>query len=150
MLMAWILPGRDRLMRYTTLAMVLTDVGFIVYWALIIAGALPPEAMFAEYDDPRVAAWNWSFLPLDVTASVTGLAAVRAVRRRSPAAPALLTLSLALTATAGGMALAYFAHRGEFDPAWMLPNLALLAFPVPLLSRLATTGQLTGAPQREP
>lgn len=136
-------PRSDRLLRVTTAAMVVTDVGFLLYWALIIAEALPPEAMFDEYTDPRVVAWNWSFLPLDVAASLTGLAAVRALRRGRSAASALLALSLALTATAGGMAVAYFAQRGQFDPAWMLPNLALLLFPLPLLARLARTGHFT-------
>lgn len=132
---------RDRLLRVTMIAMVVTDLGFIAYWALIITDALPPEAMFDEYTDPRVAAWNWSFLPLDVAASLTGIAAVRAVRGSRPAAPTLLALSLALTATAGGMAVAYFAHRGQADPGWLVPNLALLLFPLPLLVRLARTGR---------
>src|SRR5688572_11748116 len=119
----------DRLLRFTTVAMVATDIGFIVYWALIIAEVLPAEVLFEEYDDPRVAAWNWSFLPLDIAASLTGLAAVRAMHRRRPAAPALLSISLALTATAGGMAVVYFAQRGQLDPLWMVSNLALLLFP---------------------
>src|SRR5687768_11573287 len=126
-------PRSDHLLRVTTIAMVVTDIGFILYWTLIIAKALPPEAMFDEYTDPRVVAWNWSFLPLDIAASLTGLAAVRAMRRDHPATSALLALSLALTATAGGMAVAYFAQRGQFDPSWMLPNLTLLLFPLPLL-----------------
>ncbi|MEU3657952.1 DUF5360 family protein [Streptomyces sp. NPDC032161] len=136
-------PRLDRLLRATTVAMVLTDVGFVVYWALVIIGALPPEAMFDEYTDPRVTAWNWSFLPLDIAASISGLAAVRAMRRGSHAAPAALTLSLALTATAGGMAVAYFTLRGQLDPSWLLPNLALLLFPLPLLTRLTCTGRPT-------
>lgn len=136
-------PRLDRLPRFTTVAMVATDIGFIVYWALIIAGVFPAEVLFEEYDDPRVAAWNWSFLPLDIAASLTGLAAVRAMRRKLPAAPALLSISLALTATAGGMAVVYFAQRGQFDPFWMVSNLALLLFPLPLLIRLGRTGRYT-------
>ena len=101
----------------------------------------PAQVLFEEYDDPRVAAWNWSFLPLDVAASLTGLAAARAVRRATPAAPALLSISLALTATAGGMAVVYFAQRGQFDPFWMSSNLALLLFPLPLLTRLGCSAR---------
>ena len=115
-------PRPDRLLRFTTLAMVATDIGFIIYWALIIAGVFPAEVLFEEYDDPRVAAWNWSFLPLDIAASLTGLAAVRVMRRKLPAAPALLSFSLALTATAGGMAVVYFAQRGQFDPSGCCPT----------------------------
>jgi hypothetical protein len=135
------LRAGDRLLRLTTLAMVATDIGFIVYWTLIITRALPAEVMFEDYDDPQVSAWNWSFFPLDIAASVTGLAAVRALRRHAPAAVPGLALSLALTATAGGMAVAYWAQLGQFDPAWMLPNLALLLFPLPLLARIIGTGQ---------
>jgi len=134
--------GSDRLLRFTTIAMIVTDIGFIIYWLLISGHVLPAEAMFDEYTDPRVAAWNWSFLPLDVAASLTGFAAVRVMRREEPAAPALLSLSLALTAAAGGMGAIYFALRGQFDPSWMLPNLALLLFPLPLLTRLVRTGHV--------
>lgn len=143
-------PGSDRLLRFTTIAMIITDIGFIIYWALIIGHGLPPEAMFEEYTDPRVAAWNWSFLPLDIAASLTGFAAVRVMRREQPAAPALLSLSLALTATAGGMGAIYFALRGQFDPSWILPNVALLLFPLPLLTRLARTGHVGPPPPAAP
>ena len=43
----------------------------------------------------------------------------------------------------GGMAVVYFAQRGQFDPFWMLSNLALLLFPLPLLTRLSRIGQYT-------
>lgn len=141
-------PGFDRLLRFTTLAMVATDIGFIIYWAVTVAGVFPAKVLFKEYDDPRVAAWNWSFLPLDIAASLTGLAAVRVMRRQLPPAPALLSTSLALTATAGGMAVVYFVQRGQFDPFWLLSNLALLSFPLPLLTRLARTGRYTPDPVR--
>jgi hypothetical protein len=41
------------------------------------------------------------------------------------------------------MAVVYFAQRGQFDPFWMLSNLALLLFPLPLLTRLGHTGRYT-------
>lgn len=130
----------DRLTRTTTALMLAIDVGFVVYWVLVAGRLLPPEAMFAEYDDPRVAAWNWTFLPLDLAASATGFAAVAALRAGSPAAPARLAVSLALTATAGGAAVAYWALRGQWDPWWMLPNLLLLVVPLPMLARLVRSG----------
>jgi hypothetical protein len=132
----------DRLLGLTILAMIATDIGFILYWTLIIIRAIPPEVMFEGYDDPQVSAWNWSFFPLDIAAAITGLIAVRALRRGSPAALPGPTLSLALTATAGGMAIAYWAQLGQYDPTWMLPNLALLLFPLPLLVRVAHKGHL--------
>ena len=53
-----------------------------------------------------------------------------------PAAPAgrgLQAVSLALTHAAGLNAIAFWALRGEFDPAWWLPNLWLVLFPVAAL-----------------
>jgi len=40
------------------------DIGFIVYWSLIIFRIFPPELLFEGYEKPEVQAWNWSFLPL--------------------------------------------------------------------------------------
>lgn len=130
----------DRLLAATTAAMVAVDVGFVVYWTAVVARLLPPEAMFAEYTDPRVAAWNWSFLPLDLTASAAGLLAVAALRAGSPAAAARLSIALTLTAVAGGTAVVYWALRGQWDPWWVVPNLALLLVPLPMLARLTTSG----------
>jgi hypothetical protein len=33
--------------------------------------------LYAEADNPRVVAWNWSFFPLDIAFSLTGILAVR-------------------------------------------------------------------------
>lgn len=58
----------ELVLRRTAWLMLVTDVGFLVYWTLIATKALPPNQMYASYDVPAVAAWNWSFLPLDVLA----------------------------------------------------------------------------------
>jgi hypothetical protein len=71
------------------------DIGFIVYWCLIVFRVLPSEMMFAGYEKREVQAWNWSFFPLDILAAVTGMvgqttkrlnasavAAIRSARRR--------------------------------------------------------------------
>jgi hypothetical protein len=139
-------PSHNHLLRITLPLMIATDVGFIVYWILVATDVLPADQMFAEYTDPRVVAWNWSFLPLDIAASLTGLAAARAVRARAATATPRLVLSLALTSMAGAMALVYWALRGQFDLSWWLPNIFLFAFPLPLLSRLAWTGGLVVKP----
>jgi hypothetical protein len=54
-----------------------------------------------------------------------------------------MLVSLTLTSTAGLMALAYWALRGEFDIAWWGPNLFLMLYPIPALAWLAT---LRGTP----
>ena len=112
----------------------IADAGMLVYWgasalACLAVLTLPSTVMYAGYGTPDVDAWNWSFAPLDVTFSIVGLAAVRAARRESEAWVGLAIVSLCLTACAGGMAISYWALRGEFDAAWWLPNLALLLLP---------------------
>jgi hypothetical protein len=134
----------DGVLRTTAWLMLVTDVGFIVYWLLIVTRALPPELMFDDYEVPAVAAWNWSFLPLDVAISATGLLALRALRRGRASARVLLPVSLTLTSVSGGMALAFWAIAGDFDIAWWAPNAYLLIFPIPLLVHLARRPELLG------
>ncbi len=86
---------------------------------------VPREVMYADFDQPRVIAWNWSFLPIDLAFSVVGLASVNASRRGKAIWRPLAIISLTLTIAAGGMAISYWTILGEFDPAWFLPNLAL-------------------------
>ena len=127
----------ELVLRRTAWLMLVTDVGFLVYWTLIATKALPPNQMYASYDVPAVAAWNWSFLPLDVLASITGFLAARALHLGRTSAQVLLPTSLTLTSTAGGMALAFWAITGDFELSWWLPNAYLLLFPIPLLVQLA-------------
>lgn len=48
----------------------------------------------------------------------------------------LTHISLVLTQVAGLMAVGYWALLGEFDPAWFLPNLALVVWPMLFLPAL--------------
>ena len=122
-------------------ALSITDALFLAYWAAAGAAAagliqLPAALMYAGYDQPRVVAWNWSFLPIDVAFSVTGLLAVRAARRGDPLWRPLALISLILTQVAGLMAVGYWALLGEFDPSWFLPNLVLVLWPLAFLPKL--------------
>jgi len=127
--------------RSLSAALTITDLLFLAYWLAAGASAagliaLPPSLMYAGYDEPRVAAWNWSFFPIDLAFSLTGLAAVRAARRGDRLWKPLALISLILTMVAGLMAVAYWTLLGEFDPAWFLPNLALVIWPMAFLPRL--------------
>jgi hypothetical protein len=127
--------------RSLSAALTITDLLFLAYWLAAGASAvgliaLPPSLMYAGYDEPRVAAWNWSFFPIDLAFSLTGLAAVRAARRGDQLWKPLALISLILTMVAGLMAVAYWTLLGEFDPAWFLPNLALVIWPTVFLPRL--------------
>lgn len=121
--------------------MLVTDLGMLAYWsvtALMAVGlvAIPGDWLFKDYHDPRVMAWNWSFLPLDLALSLTGLAALRLEARGDPAWPIWSAVSLALTSTAGLMAVAYWTIVRDFDPAWWTANLFLLIWPLAFLVRL--------------
>ncbi|MEU6231724.1 DUF5360 family protein [Kitasatospora sp. NPDC047058] len=129
-------PGaRGRVLRFTKASMVATDVGFLVYWAVTLLALIPAEYAYKDYLNPVLSDWNYSFVLLDVLASVTGLTALRLGRCGSAGtagqAQPLMLLSLALTSTAGLQAVAFWALRGDFSPAWWLPNLFLLLFPIP-------------------
>ena len=111
------------------------DIGFIVYWAVTLLALLPEAWLFKDYHHPILHAWNWSFLPLDLLISATGLASVRLWRRGDPRWAPLSVLSLALTATSGLQAVSFWALRGDFDPSWWALNLFLLLYPLPFLAR---------------
>jgi hypothetical protein len=127
--------------RSLALALSITDLLFLAYWlasGLDKVGliAIPADWLYAGAGEPRVDAWNWSFFPLDLAFSVTGLAAVAASRKGSASWRPLALISLILTMVAGGMAVGYWTLLGEFDPAWYLPNLALLIWPLAFLPGL--------------
>jgi hypothetical protein len=110
-----------------------TDIGFLVYWsitALAAAGVLqiPAAYLYKGYHDPMLVAWNWSFAPLDLAASLIGLTALAALRSERPWR-GLAILSLAFTSVAGGMAIAFWALSGDFDWSWWAPNLVLALWP---------------------
>jgi len=107
------------------------DFGFIFYWLLIALNLIPHEWVFQNYDDPNVRAWNWSFLPLDIAASITGFMGIKGKGNL-----ALLVMSSTLTMVAGGMALAFWGIQGFFNLGWWLPNLFLFVAGLIFLVRL--------------
>ena len=114
------------------LSFAVVDGLMLFYWAasaLMAVGLvrLPPSIMYAGYGTRLIDAWNWSFAPLDLLFSVTGLAAVHFANRGDPRWRPLAIVSLTLTFAAGLMAVAFWALTGDFDPAWWIPNLGLIA-----------------------
>jgi len=132
--------------------MLATDLGMLAYWtltALVALGAvaLPGEWLFSDYHDPIVVSWNWSFLPLDLVLSATGLASVALAAQGDPRWRLTASVSLTLTACAGLMAIAFWAIRCDFDLFWWAANLFLLLWPVPFLACLASgASEAAGAP----
>jgi Family of unknown function (DUF5360) len=118
-----------------TLALTVTDLSFLLYWSIAALHALgvvhiPQEWLYANANDPRVVAWNWSFLPIDMAFSLTGLAALRQARVGAGAWRPLALISLILTMVAGGMAVSYWVLLAEFDPFWFGANALLLIWPI--------------------
>ena len=113
--------------------LLVTDLGFIGYWLVTATQLLPPEWAYQDYSNPLLVSWNWSFLPLDGLASISGLLAVAFLRRRPGLAGALVLVSLALTASSGLNAISFWIFRGQFDPLWWGANGFLLVWPLPFL-----------------
>ncbi|WP_223167271.1 DUF5360 family protein [Nonomuraea sp. SYSU D8015] len=132
------------MLRTTKALMLVTDLGFVAYFAVTGLGLIPPEWAFADYADPVMADWNWSFLWIDLLASVTGLASLRL--RNEP----LMLVSLVLTMASGLMAIAFWTLRGDFSLAWWIPNLYLMIFPVPAIARLTVCPGRSPRPGRTP
>ena len=100
--------------------LLLVDIGFLIYWSLIILDLLPHSWVFQNYDDSTVKAWNWSFLPLDIAASLTGFLGLRKNGNLL-----LLAVSCTLTMVAGGMAIGFWVFQGFFNAGWWIPNIIL-------------------------
>jgi hypothetical protein len=117
------------------LGLTITDLAFLIYWVfagLDVSGvlSLPADWLYPNAHDPRVVAWNWSFFPLDIAFSVTGLWAVRASQQGKPIWRPLALISLILTIVAGGMACSYWLLIREIDPVWFGMNLVLMVWPM--------------------
>jgi len=113
--------------------LVVVDVGFVVYWLVSACGALPPEWLYAHHDDPVMMSWNWSFLPLDLVVSGSGLCAVFLARRGDDRWQKLALVSLAFTSASGLNAISFWALQRDVNISWWIPNLVLLLGPWPLL-----------------
>jgi hypothetical protein len=136
-------------MRSLRALLLATDVGFLLYWLVTLLHALPASYRFKDYGEPLVVAWNWSFLPLDLLVSATGLTSLWLARRGDRRWPALALVSLTLTSCSGLMALAFWTLRRDFDLAWWLPNAFLLLYPVAFFGRVTrawTTAHLGPGP----
>lgn len=116
-------------MRSLRYIFILVDTGFLLYWLATALHLLPKEYLYSDYESPMSIAWNWSFMPLDLLVSASGLLAIYLWKRRDERYFGLALLSLAFTTASGLQAISYWAIRREFDPVWWIPNLFLLCYP---------------------
>jgi hypothetical protein len=59
----------------------IVDIGFILYWIITAINIIPPEYLYSDYHNPILVDWNWSFLPLDLFISFTGLTSISLYNR---------------------------------------------------------------------
>ncbi|MDF2988975.1 MAG: hypothetical protein K0R50_4485 [Eubacterium sp.] len=107
-----------------------TDIGFIFYWAITLLHVIPEQLLFKDYTNPILVSWNWSFLPLDLFISLTGLVSVYLYLKRNNGWKVISLISLTLTFCSGLQAIAFWVLQKDFDPAWWIPNLYLLIYPL--------------------
>jgi Family of unknown function (DUF5360) len=75
----------------------ITDIGFILYWLITLIGVIPATYLFKDYHNPILSAWNWSFLPLDLMVSFSGLWSLRLMSKADTRWKNLALVSLVLT-----------------------------------------------------
>jgi hypothetical protein len=109
--------------------LLVTDALLVLYWLAVTVEAIPEEQAFRDYTNPVVQAWNWSFFPLDLAATVFGFAGVYLVRIRHRLGWIVLTVGLTLTFCAGFMAITFWAYYGDFNATWWASNALLMIVP---------------------
>lgn len=122
--------GAPDMVRYLPAFMLITDISFVLYWTMVFFRLLPDEYLFSDYKNPVVSDWNYSFYPLDLLISLTGLVSIALWRRGADSWRPLCLVSLTLTFCSGLQAIAFWALRGEFDLGWWAVNIFLMIYPV--------------------
>ncbi|HEX9059763.1 MAG TPA: DUF5360 family protein [Clostridia bacterium] len=110
--------------------LLINDIAFIAYWLVTLLHLIPQNLLFKDYNDPIMAAWNWSFFPLDMCVSFSGILSILLYKRKSPYWRSLCLVSLVLTFCSGLQAIAFWAFRFDFDLIWWSANLYLLIYPL--------------------
>ena len=108
----------------------LTDIGFLIYWFLTLLHLIPDSLAFKDYDNPMISAWNWSFFPLDMCISFSGLLSLILHKKANPLWKRLALISLTLTFCSGLQAVSFWYLRKDFDVIWWLFNLYLVIYPM--------------------
>lgn len=119
----------------------LVDIGFIAYWAITALHLIPAEYLYNDYTNPILVNWNWSFFPLDIFVSVTGLYSIWLNKQNDDRWKIYALISLLLTSVSGLQAVSYWTLAQETDLSWWIPNLFLLIYPfffIPTLIRQLT------------
>ncbi len=115
----------------------LTDIGFILYWGIALFNLLPENMLYKDYNNPIMISWNWSFFPLDMFVSATGLASLYFYSKKNGNVwKKLCLISLILTFCSGLQAISFWTLRGDFDIFWWAMNLYLIIYPAFFIVKL--------------
>lgn len=123
-----------RILKFLFLAV---DISFILYWLVTGLHLIPAEYLYNDYTNPILVNWNWSFFPLDILVSVTGLYSVYLASRQNQKWKVFALISMVLTSTSGLQAISFWVLARDFDLSWWLPNLFLLLYPLFFIPKLA-------------
>lgn len=116
---------------------IFVDLSFIIYWTITYFHLIPNEFLFSDYNNPIVVNWNWSFLPIDLLISFTGITSIYLYNKQSPIWTNIALISLVLTLSSGLMAISYWLFKGEYNLTWWIPNLFLIFYPIYFIYHLA-------------
>lgn len=107
-----------------------TDIGFILYWIVTYFHIIPDPWAFKDYNNPIMIDWNWSFFPLDILISITGLTSLYLYKQNNLTWRPMALISLVLTFCSGLQAIAFWAFANDFDIYWWGFNLYLMIYPL--------------------
>ena len=113
----------------------IVDIAFIIYWAITYLYLLPPEFLYNDYTNSILVDWNWSFFPIDMLISISGLLTIWLYRNNSNRWVFFALASLFLTLSSGLMAISFWVYHNDFDMGWWLPNMFLLFYPIFYLNK---------------
>lgn len=116
--------------------LLVTDIGFIIYWFITLLHLIPETYLFKDYTNPILVAWNWSFLPLDLFISTTGILSIYFYKKGNSLWKPLVLISLTLTFCSGLQAISFWIINKDFELIWWLPNLFLLTYPIFFIPQL--------------
>jgi hypothetical protein len=122
----------------------LVDIGFIVYWTITALNLIPQQYLYNDYLNPILVNWNWSFFPLDIFISVTGLYSIYLHSKNNNQWKNIALISLVLTSVSGLQAISFWTISGETDLTWWLPNLFLFIYPLFFIPKLVRLQKING------
>jgi hypothetical protein len=116
----------------------IVDIAFIIYWVITYFHLLTPELLYKDYTNQILVDWNWSFFPIDMLISLSGLSSIRLFKNKSKEWVLFALGSLFLTMCSGLMAISFWVYHHDFDLGWWIPNLFLLVYPIFYLKKIYT------------